>query len=251
MKEEVQKKNGYRNEWKYLISRWEAEELKHRLRPFLRLDPHAEKGGYLIRSLYFDDYWDSSYQEKLMGVEQRQKWRIRIYDYGDTHISLERKKKQGSYIYKESALLTREQFDQILAGEYGFLLRHEKNLCQEFYYECRTRLLRPKVIVDYERVPLIQKEGKVRITFDSGVRAAVGGFDIFDRTLPTLEALEPDKLVLEVKFTQFLPGLIKKLLPTDGQEFTAMSKYTLCYERAFHLTDGLAGISKINWRNIR
>ena len=241
----------YRNEWKYLISQWEAENLKRRLLPFLQIDSHAEGGSYLIRSLYFDDYWDSSYREKIMGVENRQKWRVRIYNYSDSHISLERKKKRGSYIYKESASLTREELSQILDGDYGFLLHHENPLCQEFYYECRVKLLRPKVIVDYDRVPLIQNEGQVRITFDSGVRAAIGGFDLFDPTLPTLEALEPGKLVLEVKFTELLPGIIKELLPLDGQEFTAVSKYTLCYERAFHLTDALAGITKTNRREMR
>ena len=104
------------------------------------------------------------------------------------------------------------------------------------------------MIVDYEREPLIQDEGTVRITFDSDVRAAILDFDIFDPELPTLSVLEPEILVLEVKFTEFLPGLIRKLLPLDGQEFSAISKYTLCYERAHHLTDVLAGIAKTNRR---
>ncbi|ETJ26001.1 hypothetical protein Q604_UNBC17568G0001, partial [human gut metagenome] len=28
------------------------------------LDRHAQNGGYTIRSLYFDDYWNSAYEEK-------------------------------------------------------------------------------------------------------------------------------------------------------------------------------------------
>ena len=104
--------------------------------------------------------------------------------------------------------------------------------------------------MDYEREPLIRDEGTVRITFDSDVRSALLNTDIFDPELPTLAVLEPEVLVLEVKFTEFLPGLIQKLLPLDGQEFAAISKYTLCYERAWHLTDVLAGISKTN-RNRR
>ena len=49
-------------------------------------------------------------------------------------------------------------------------------------------MLRPRVIVDYEREPWILDAGTVRITFDMDVRAAVDGFDIFDRarTLPVL-----------------------------------------------------------------
>ena len=76
------------------------------------------------------------------------------------------------------------------------------------------------------------------------MRAAVGSFDIFDSSLPTLPAIEPDKLVLEVTYTAFLPRLIKTLLPLQGQEFSAFSKYTACFDAAHHLTDPTAGISK-------
>lgn len=245
-----EKKTIYRNEWKYVISLKEAELLKERLKPYVQLDSHAVDGGYEIRSLYFDDYYNSAYVQKLMGVYSRKKWRVRIYNYSDGKISLERKKKRGNYIYKESADITRQEFEKILAGDYDFLLEKEKNLCREFYAECVGELLRPKVIVDYYRVPLILEEGTVRITFDSDICAAVGGFDIFDSTLPSLPAQEPGYLVLEVKYTQFLPEILRKLLPTDGQEFVAFSKYVECCKAAHHLTDVTAGISKtyLGWR---
>jgi len=243
------KRQGYRNEWKYYISQWEAENLKRRLSPFLERDPYTVDGKYRIRSLYFEDYWNSSYEEKMMGIEERSKWRIRIYNCSDSQIRLERKKKCGSYIQKASAVLTHQEFDRIMEGDYSFLLHHDQTLCREFYYECMAKLQRPRVIVDYEREPFIQKEGDVRITFDSDVRAGILGFDIFDPDLPTLAVFEPGILVLEVKFTEFLPGIIRKLLPLEGQEFSAVSKYTLCYERAHHLTDALAGITKTNRRN--
>lgn len=175
----MEKKPIYRNEWKYLIPHSDAELLRRRLLPIMKLDRHAQNGGYEIRSLYFDDWKNSAYEQKKMGVYSRKKWRIRIYNYSDRKIALERKKKSGSYIYKESVDLSREEFEQILAGDYAFLLKREENLCGEFYVECVAELLRPKVIVDYDRVPLILDEGTVRITFDDHVRAAVGGFQIF------------------------------------------------------------------------
>lgn len=240
----------YRHEWKYLLSLNEAEILKRRLSPFLKLDKHAGPEGYEIRSLYFDDYYNTAYNQKLMGVYSRKKWRIRIYNYSDSKIVLERKKKNGNYIYKESADITREEFDKILANDFSFLLQKDKNLFKEFYFECTVNILRPKVIVDYKRLPLILDEGTVRITFDSEVAAAVGGFDIFDSSLPKLAAQEPDYLILEVKYTEFLPQLIKELLPPDGEEFVAFSKYVSCYDAAHHLTDVTAGISKthMGWR---
>ncbi len=244
-------KQIYRYEWKYLISLPEAELLRRRLLSVLHPDSHAgPDGGYEIRSLYFDDWRSSAYEQKMMGVYARKKWRIRVYNCSDRVISLERKKKRGNYIYKESAKLTREELDKILAGDYGFLLRKGNNLCGEFYTECVTELLRPKVIVDYHRIPLILKEGTVRVTFDSDVRAAVGGFQLFDPTLPVISAMPPDVLVLEVKYTAFLPRLVQQLLPTDAREFVAFSKYTACWDAAHHLTDVTAGLTKTmnGWR---
>lgn len=243
----VQRHPAYRNEWKYYISLWEGELLKRRLMPFMECDPNAADGKYMIRSLYFDDHWNSAYEEKMMGVESRQKWRIRIYNCSDRSIKLERKKKWGSYIHKDSAPLTREEYEKLMAGSYDFLLKSPHSLCREFYYECMVKLQRPKVIVDYDREPLIRREGDVRITFDYDVRAAFSGYDIFDPELPTLSVLDPGRLVLEVKFTELLPTVIRELLPLQGQEFSAISKYTLCFERALHTSDRLSGISKSNW----
>lgn len=98
-----------------------------------------------------------------------------------------------------------------------------------------VQCVRPRVIVDYEREPWILDAGTVRVTFDMNVRAAVGGFDVFDATLPVLPVLEPGKLVMEVKFTEFLPQVVRDLLPGKAQELTSASKYVLCYDKASYL----------------
>ena len=167
MKKADRKKERFRNEWKYLISTSEKEVLNLRMKPLMKLDPHAENGGYLIRSLYFDDYWNSAYEEKESGVLMRKKYRIRIYNYSAESIKLERKKKFGSYIYKEDAPLTKDEVQKILSGEYEFLLKSPYNLCREFYIECMSNMMRPRTIVDYEREPWIMDEGTVRITFST------------------------------------------------------------------------------------
>lgn len=225
----------YRHEWKYLISPAEKELLSLRLKHFLTLDPHARNGGYLIRSLYFDDYWNSAYNEKDAGILLRKKYRIRIYDFSDKIIKLERKKKFGSYIYKEDAPLTRKETEMILEGKYDFLLKSEHSLLREFYVECVSNVMRPRVIVDYDREPWIMDAGTVRITMDSNIRAAVGSYDLFDSTLPTIPALEPDKLVMEVKYTQMLPQVLRNILPPNGSEFTAVSKFVLCCDKTKYM----------------
>ena len=231
----MSKTEQYRHEWKYLIDTAQKELICRRLTPFLTLDKHASSGSYMIRSLYFDDYFNNAYTEKDAGVLERSKYRIRIYNCSDASIKLERKKKFGSYIFKEAAKLSREEVYKILDGDYAFLLHSPYPLCREFYIECVSNVMRPRTIVDYDRVPWILDAGTVRITFDMDVRAAVGSFDIFDDTLPTLPVLEPGKCVMEVKYTEFLPRFVRDVLPDRASEFTALSKYVLCYEKTEYL----------------
>lgn len=223
----------FRHELKYIITEAEKTAVIEKLRPFIQADRHAKDGQYMIRSLYFDDMWNRAYEEKMSGVAARKKYRIRIYNYEDKMIKLECKNKQGAYIYKEAASLTREETEAIIRGEYDFLQKKEGGLYQRFYYECRTNGMRPKVIVDYDREPFVMDTGEVRITFDKEVRAGMLGFDIFDRNIPTMSCMEPGTLVMEVKFTEFLPQLVRNILPPDHSEFSAVSKYVLCYEKRY------------------
>lgn len=230
-RENEKKREKYRHELKYLISEGEKKVLELRMQQYFRLDPNARNGGYMIRSLYFDDYWNSAYAEKDAGVFGRKKYRIRIYNCARDSIHLERKTKQGSYIYKESAKLTEEEVHLIMDGNYEFLRTSPQQLCREFYVECVSNVMRPRTIVDYDREPYILDEGTVRVTFDSHVRAALLSEDIFDSALPTLEVLPPGRLVMEVKYTEFLPQMVRELVPPQASEMTAVSKYVLCYEK--------------------
>lgn len=221
--------NIYRHEIKYRISLRERELIRLRLGELLLRDPHAGASGiYKIRSLYFDDYWNSAYYEKIMGSSPRRKYRIRVYNDDDSVINLERKIKSDNYISKQSAKLTRQDTDDILIGKYNFLLNKEQKLCKEFYYECTTKLMRPSVIVDYDREPFIFYTGDVRITFDMNLRAGLLRVNLFDKDLPTLNAFEDDSLIMEVKYTEVLPDLIRKLLNVRSSELIAVSKYVLC-----------------------
>lgn len=229
------KQQVFRHELKFLINEAEKDQLRQRFQHVLGMDDHARRGDYTIRSLYFEDYWQSAYAEKEAGVLMRKKYRIRIYNYGSEVIKLERKKKFGSYILKESAPLTKEEVEAILAGQYDFLLTSPHPLCREFYYECRSQVMRPRLIVDYERELWVYDLGTVRLTFDKELRAAVGSFDLFDASLPTMPLLEDGQLVLEVKYTEYLPQIIKQILPGRTAEQLAISKYVLAYEKTRYL----------------
>ena len=235
----------YRHELKYRINLPDWALLHARMAQVLQRDQNAGPAGeYHIRSLYFDDYWQSAYAEKELGVLTRRKYRLRVYNYSDWRIHLERKAKFGQYIRKESAPMTRDEVSRLLDGEYRFLLSSPHNLLREFYFELTSRIMRPRVIVDYDREPFVMEAGDVRITFDKHVRAGFGAFDLFDPALPACEALPADEMIMEVKFTTFLPGVVRRLLPPKASELTAASKFVLCCDaaprdRSNHRTEGI------------
>lgn len=218
---------AFRHEQKYTINRMMMDDCIMRLKEFAHLDSHAAGGGYSIRSLYFDDATRSAYIDKLDGVGSRQKYRIRIYDMSDGRISLEKKIKEGNYIRKESALLSRSEYDSIMRNDVDLLLGRRESLANDFALECKLHGLHPEVIVDYERVPYVYDYGEVRITFDMNVRAVFDDLSLFDNNAPSFEALDPGTLVMEVKYTQFLPDIFRAILPDETFMISA-SKYVMC-----------------------
>lgn len=226
-----QKRNGLpaRHELKYFINPAEVEMLRARLRPVLRLDNHCRGGKpYVIRSLYFDDIEDSAYLDKLDGVMHRDKYRIRIYRYSDQEIFLERKRKLGDLIQKSSVQITRRLCDQIISGDPRGLHKAANPLLQDMYVQMRTRLLRPRVIVDYAREAYVHPAENTRLTFDLNLRSGLYSSDLFNPHLPTVCPHDRNVQILEIKFDNYLPHYIAALLNGVSAERSAISKYVLC-----------------------
>jgi hypothetical protein len=141
---------AFRHELKYYINYREYILLRNTLKALAQLDRYAtESGDYMIRSLYFDDEYESALKEKLGGSDHRKKYRIRIYNLSDDTIKFEKKMKEGQFIAKKSIALSRGEYDSIIAGDYAFLLRRKEPLAQELYLELTNNRLRPRVVVDY------------------------------------------------------------------------------------------------------
>ncbi|MBR4906943.1 MAG: polyphosphate polymerase domain-containing protein [Clostridia bacterium] len=222
---------GYRHELKYVISDADAELLAIRLNAAMKPDPYAQKtgGGYQIRSLYFDDALDSAVEQKVAGIQYRDKWRIRIYNFSDRVIKLERKHKNGQFIKKDSLSLTRNQAEALIAGEFTFLLHLNNPFAKEAYAALRTEGLRPKVLVDYYREPFVFPLEDVRITLDRNIRTGYFSTDLFNPHAITYPATELiGQCVLEVKFNNYLDPYVAELIQLPASLKTAASKYLFC-----------------------
>ena len=220
----------YRHELKYYITEADYILLSTQLNRLLKHDENAgPDGDYYIRSLYFDDFKNSALVEKLAGVEKRKKYRIRIYGLKDDMIRLERKNKDKDYISKDSLKLSREEYEKIIAGDVTFLLEKDNQLAKDFYYEVKTKRLKPMVIVDYIREAYVHPIKNLRITFDKTVKSGRNSTDIFSDKVPLASVLKPGTVVLEVKFQHGLPDYLIAVLNTaKASQRSAISKYALC-----------------------
>ena len=221
-----------RHELKFPITRTQLEVLRHTIGNVLTLDPNAAKEtrSYHIRSLYFDTVFDDALYDKIAGVKDRDKYRIRIYNLSDKIIHMECKTKVGSLISKRSAKISRDLADQLIAADPTGLEYTQSGLLRDVYREMRTRLLHPVVIVDYEREAYIHTAEEVRITFDMRVRSGLNSIDLFNPHVPTVPVLDHDETILEVKYNRVLPPYIRDMLSWACPEAVqcAVSKYTLC-----------------------
>ena len=219
----------YRHELKYICTAAELAMIQGRIHHLIPLDSHAgENGMYQIRSLYFDDYYDRCYYENENGTDPREKFRIRIYNGKTDKISLELKKKERGKTLKLSCPLTEEQCRMLMRGEVLPDCDEYPPVLQKLLLQMKTAMLRPKIIVEYDRVPYVYKLGNVRITLDKNISSSSAIDTFLNPTIHKRPIMPAGQHVLEVKFDEFLPDYIYHTLQLRNLRQTAFSKFYLC-----------------------
>lgn len=217
----------YRHEWKHEINYSDRLVLLSRLSAVMKRDSHAIDGIYRIRSLYFDSPEDKALKEKTDGVNIRDKFRIRYYNDDLEYIVLEKKSKINGLCAKESCRISKEEAQRIVDGDYSWMVCSERPLCIELYSKMMSQGLRPKTIVDYTRDPFVFIPGNVRVTMDYNIRTGMFRTDFLNPTVLTLPAGDPH-IILEVKWDDYLPDIIKDAVTLPGRRVCAFSKYEQC-----------------------
>lgn len=229
----------YRHEKKYICPLEYMEVMRFRISNILSYDSHVNaQGKYFIKSLYFDSYNDSCLYQNEAGEDPRQKWRIRTYNHDKAHIALELKEKKNGLIRKETCLLSYEQYLDAFRAK---LRPNSENapLLNKFVLEQMMKGLKPKVIVQYERVPFILERDKIRITFDFNIFSCpvehAGA--LFSETVIKRPILRNGIWLLEVKYGKGMPEYVRHLLHMREMSEVNFSKYYLC--RKYSMTGGM------------
>lgn len=222
-------KEKYRHELKYMVDERDIALTISRIRGIMKADSFHPEGAYRIRSVYFDDIWDSALMQNFEGVSPRSKYRIRTYNEDSESIYLEEKIKNYDMTRKRSCSLSKDECEHLLKGHTDRILPGEN---RELLLSLKLKMFQncfiPKIIVEYERTAFTYKEGNVRVTFDRNL-ASSGYVDrLWEAALPKRPVMASGQCIMEVKYDEFLPICIKHALNTGKLERITYSKYVLC-----------------------
>lgn len=223
------KEQTFRHELKYVISEAEIAIIRNRIKHLLPLDDYTGMSGtYCVRSLYFDDYDNRCFRENEEGTDPREKFRIRIYNHSLGRIILECKRKERGKTHKTACPLTVEQTWLLMAGTPVPDIASQHPVLRKLTMLMLTSRMRPVVIVEYDRIPYVYKNGNVRITLDTNIRSSNKVESFLDEKVPFRPVMTVGQHLLEVKYDAYLPDFIYRNLQLHSLRQTAFSKYYVC-----------------------
>lgn len=215
----------YRVEQKYIITEDKAVYLKFKLENLMNYDKHAKEGVYRIRSLYFDDMYDSFLEDNEAGNDFREKYRIRTYNNEKDKIHLEIKAKERGYTSKMKEELTLQECLDYMENRDWSLKESDGLVKRKLYALKLMRRMQPVQIVEYDRIPFVEEKGNVRVTLDKNIVGTSETGAFWEDILPGIPVLPTGQHILEVKYDEFLPDYIKQILNEVHLTKTAFSKY--------------------------
>lgn len=225
---------GYRNEEKYLFPLQAKALIETKLKMFAALDKHVKNGIYNVRSIYFDDFFNSAMKDNEDGYDPRSKWRIRAYNCDLDRLTLERKSKVNGLTKKDSEIISYQDYQTCVERHAGINKEFESPIYQAdsllnlFLLDMNLYGLSPKVIVDYDRVPYVYNINTVRITIDYNIACIDNCCDFANPNVQKHPILEANQGIMEVKYNGTLPDFIAHIVREFGMQRTANSKYYLC-----------------------
>ena len=224
-----------RYEFKYLLRKREADAIEREISHFMTYDGHVDKdmeNRYIVRSLYFDDPFSSSFYEKTDGIKTRKKFRLRTY--GREHIQglpiyLEEKGRHNERTYKRRVEISFDHLNFFSDPSKHFQvldLYRNSVLVENFLFDSTRRSLAPRVLVEYLRRPYTSVfDTNFRLTFDSHLFAAPAVDLLPTTTNMAWLACRAGWTILELKFDRRIPAWFHRTLQAYDLRRISISKF--------------------------
>ncbi len=215
-----------REEQKYLLTRFQYNQLMRKTKKYLHKDSFYES---TICNIYFDTEQSDLIIHSLEKPIFKEKVRLRSYGVPtfNSSVFLEIKDKYKGIVGKRRVKLLLKDF-------YGYLEKGklcETQIMKEIDYFFKYFHLKPKIFIAYDRKSYYSKEDtNFRITFDENLRSRKE-----DLRLEIGDAgkkfFEEDKIIMEVKTLHALPLWFVHVLSELKIYPHSFSKYGSIYEK--------------------
>jgi len=218
-----------RHEEKYIIDYRRYLMLKDRAMQLLTPDRNGIMGSYIITSLYFDDHFDHALDEKLDGLAEHTKLRIRSYNFDDRFIKLERKDKHGILTKKYAAPISRSQAE-VLDGV-NTPLQNFEGKAYDLAAQIQAGDLRKSVVVRYRRDAFFYAGTDFRLTFDTALESIAPDVEaLFSVQHSGTPVLDGNSVIMEIKYGEHIPAFARIMTAVSTKQLS-VSKYALCREK--------------------
>lgn len=224
-----------RFELKYRISEAKAQQIRFFVQNYLGCDSYGATQpdmSYSVNSLYIDSPDLKTFQDTINGDRNRFKLRIRYYNFDDTPVYFEIKRRHNKVIRKKRARVHRWAVKELLSGQFPimtFLVHQtpeEMETLEEFSYLQNLLIAKPTMHVSYRREAYeMEHSNVVRVTFDRNVRSCeMKGGNLLTHD-PGDFMVFGDNVILELKFTDRFPNWLQELTQLFHLRQESAAKY--------------------------
>lgn len=219
----------FRHEDKYILDSMQAEILKRRAQAIMRPDSHTRPDGYYgIKSLYFDSVDNECLFDSEDGNDPRAKFRIRFYNNDTSMIRLEKKIKQRGLTLKQSSQISIGEAEALIRGEQAVLNSIDNEVKKSLMAEIYNRGLFPVIIIEYERLPYVYPASDIRFTLDKRITYSTDIRKFLDAGTGTSMTAGINSYIMELKWNDHLPDIIREYLSINTLQRSRFSKYYYC-----------------------
>lgn len=216
-----------RFEKKFFINFPQEKKIKNKFKNIFDLEFDR---GYYCYSIYFDDLNFSTLRQKQEGATERHKIRLRTYfsDLNDEIKlwNLEIKSKKNNTVKKRKIEFSNQDvLYNLKKKNYSFFTNNFIESSKSYY--------KPVYITFYFREAFISKIlPHCRMTYDKNIRCFKYDIDIIGKiNIDKNYVLSPKIILLELKYSNFLPKIISNFFSHLNLDQVTFSKYVDGYEK--------------------